>query len=400
MGYPRNWTVGDDSGNQALTNDDHLYQEHINELRIAINNNTSFNVLDYGAKGDGVTDDYAAIMLAVADIPTTGGKLYFPAGIYLSSGAIVASNRPISIIGDGMGVSVLQFTSATPNGAIDLDFNDITQNCNIKDLTLLAGNANNGTAINLAWVLTGSSTHVSLNIKDVEITSSDGGTTNYWTDGFIVYDAWNAVIKNINVRGANTKNLTQTGITLLGRSNDVRISECYFASCYYAIKSAGVVEGLHLSHNIYIYCQKGFYAVPTTGTPPLIFISKGMFDCFEAGIDIINNGTAHIDHNFFSKRGESTENYTHILLNTSCNGSVITNNNMQGVGPSGTTHGIVIGANINTTIMGNLILQCDAGKGIWLTSSSTKIIVALNKLTNGASDITDEGTSNEVHYNY
>lgn len=44
------------------------------------------NVMAFGAKGDGVTDDTAAIASAIAAIPATGGQLYFPPGKYITSG--------------------------------------------------------------------------------------------------------------------------------------------------------------------------------------------------------------------------------------------------------------------------------------------------------------------------
>jgi hypothetical protein len=48
--------------------------------------NTVFNVLEYGATGDGTTDDTDAVNAAIAAIPTTGntpgGVLYFPRGHY------------------------------------------------------------------------------------------------------------------------------------------------------------------------------------------------------------------------------------------------------------------------------------------------------------------------------
>ncbi len=44
-----------------------------------------FNVREYGATGDGVTDDRAAIALAIADAAVLGGTVYFPQGIYLCS---------------------------------------------------------------------------------------------------------------------------------------------------------------------------------------------------------------------------------------------------------------------------------------------------------------------------
>ena len=49
----------------------------------------SYNVLDYGAKGDGVTDDILGIMRAVRAADNAGGgEVYFPAGFYNISRAI------------------------------------------------------------------------------------------------------------------------------------------------------------------------------------------------------------------------------------------------------------------------------------------------------------------------
>src|SRR5689334_21849166 len=39
-----------------------------------------FNVKNYGAKGDGVADDAAAIAAAIAAVPSQGGIVYFPPG--------------------------------------------------------------------------------------------------------------------------------------------------------------------------------------------------------------------------------------------------------------------------------------------------------------------------------
>lgn len=44
-----------------------------------------FNVKTYGAVGDGVTDDRAAIQAALDAVPSTGGTVFFPVGTYLIS---------------------------------------------------------------------------------------------------------------------------------------------------------------------------------------------------------------------------------------------------------------------------------------------------------------------------
>lgn len=85
------WTNGDISGSQTLTDDDHLYPAHINELRDAIDqlNNYGFlNVKNYGAIGDGSTDDTAAIQStvdvadALAETTAKSATIFFPRGTY------------------------------------------------------------------------------------------------------------------------------------------------------------------------------------------------------------------------------------------------------------------------------------------------------------------------------
>lgn len=44
---------------------------------------TQYNVKDYGAKGDGVTDDSQAIRACIADLPASDFELVFPAGTYI-----------------------------------------------------------------------------------------------------------------------------------------------------------------------------------------------------------------------------------------------------------------------------------------------------------------------------
>lgn len=46
------------------------------------------NVRDRGAKGDGTTDDTAAVQAAISGLPTQGGTVYFPPGKYLVSATL------------------------------------------------------------------------------------------------------------------------------------------------------------------------------------------------------------------------------------------------------------------------------------------------------------------------
>jgi hypothetical protein len=63
----------------------------------------AINVREFGAKGDGVTNDTAAIAAALAAMPN-GGALYFPSGTYRTYRAFASDNivsNNITIFGDG-----------------------------------------------------------------------------------------------------------------------------------------------------------------------------------------------------------------------------------------------------------------------------------------------------------
>ena len=79
------------------------------------------SVRDYGATGDGVTDDTAAVLEAFEAAVTSGKALYFPAGIYMiddsmdASALSVSSSYGIAVVGEGMALSqvCLMATSET-----------------------------------------------------------------------------------------------------------------------------------------------------------------------------------------------------------------------------------------------------------------------------------------------
>lgn len=76
----------------------------------AINAQT-ISVKDFGAVGDGVTDDYAAIAAAITSATgtLTGYRIHFPAGIYSTSAAIVVGDKANMVLcGDGPNVSVIK----------------------------------------------------------------------------------------------------------------------------------------------------------------------------------------------------------------------------------------------------------------------------------------------------
>lgn len=146
------------------------------------------NVLDYGATGDGTTDDSTAVLAALADLDTSsGGVLYFPAGTYRidsqllipsTDGTYGPSQVPITLRGDGAKSDALYGRADYRLGgtALDLRYSGTT-----------------GKIETLGWG--------SLNIEDLHLTQAAGADD----DTPFVYSTKTVTrIKRVTVSGHST----------------------------------------------------------------------------------------------------------------------------------------------------------------------------------------------------
>lgn len=95
------------------------------------------SVMNFGAKGDGITDDTAAIngamnACATRTFPFNGCTLYFPSGIYITTGLTLQSY--VHIKGDGWATTVIQLKAATAADVLTIPVN--TFNFSITGVTL------------------------------------------------------------------------------------------------------------------------------------------------------------------------------------------------------------------------------------------------------------------------
>lgn len=99
----------------------------------------------YGAVGNGVADDTAAIQAAINDAISLGAIVYLPGGTYNISSALTVAN-PCEIIGAGIGVSKISLTNTTQNGFLITSALEV----HIHDLDIMAGGSQTaGDAINI-----------------------------------------------------------------------------------------------------------------------------------------------------------------------------------------------------------------------------------------------------------
>ena len=102
----------------------------------------TFNVKQFGARGDGVTNDISAILAAVnAADAKGGGVILFPPGTYLVSSAIPMRNN-LQFVGSGLSTCVRLKAGSQDNVFGEATTTSQTHNVVIRDLQIDGNNAN------------------------------------------------------------------------------------------------------------------------------------------------------------------------------------------------------------------------------------------------------------------
>jgi hypothetical protein len=146
----------------------------------------SVSVKDFGAVGDGVTDDTAAIQAAIDSLTSIGGTVFFPAGNYKISSTLLIRYSRIGLIGDGLLASVISNSSASST-AIKFAAN--------PDTTVITGNS----FINLRLVVT---TSLDSNATGIEMTQCD----SFRMDKVRIEDH----LVNLLINGCTNTNITDS----------------------------------------------------------------------------------------------------------------------------------------------------------------------------------------------
>jgi parallel beta-helix repeat protein len=105
-----------------------------------------FNVQNFGAKGDGITDDTAAIQNAIdAAAAAGGGQVYMPTGTYIVSGGVEPSDgclmlkSNVYLYGDGMGATTVKVADGSDTkitGVIRSAYGEETHDFGVSNLTI------------------------------------------------------------------------------------------------------------------------------------------------------------------------------------------------------------------------------------------------------------------------
>ncbi|KMO25687.1 hypothetical protein QR79_06535, partial [Methylobacterium indicum] len=270
---------------------------------------------------------------ACASLPSTGGTIYLPKGMPQSNGALVCNGKPVSLKGDGPGVSQVVFTSAAAGAAgISLSPGDALRPVTIDGLTLTtsvdqtAGNA----AITLRYGAAPSNIFKGPRITNVEI-AGVGNNSTYWGKGIDAYNIWGFDFHGIHIRGKDFGGVTSfpganmgAAVSITGENgggcSDGKISGVNVFFARYVGYVSGDCEGLHWTDNTGVAVDQGISWPDAKGYPGF-FISNNHFNTFSTAIAISGAQQGFITSNLLYKWAGSSQDWRGIYLGTYVNGA-------------------------------------------------------------------------------
>lgn len=254
--------------------------------------NRDVNVKDYGAKGDGVTDDTAAIQAAIDYIETIGrGSLVLPAGQYSLSSQLTVDNCDIYIKGSGVDVTNLVWSNSS-GGILFTDTTGVSaedrSTFTIKDITLGTSYASGGTALSFNYSVSsavvpfGDASTVKVSNVDIRGFDFYGAGTDYWTTGIDLLDAGGVYVGDCRILGKGNTAGTN-GIKLRSQESSVVRAmltgiQILFTETAFSIEgsSGNSIEGIYLSNYEFVACSQGIKV--SGGVVHALEISNGHID--------------------------------------------------------------------------------------------------------------------------
>jgi len=391
------------------------------------------NVLDYGATGDGVTNDTTALQAAITVATTNKRTLYVPAGTYLYSALTIASG--ITILGDGNS-SILKKTTTNLDGITVTTTSPITVEniaftavASQTDKALMLINPATGeNALSTFRNVTFSGFYIGLqflraatwSIIDCYFESAgvDAGSTGLWIQNNQNPDSGDStVIGNIfyysNNVGTHIRQISSGGTKIIG-------NKFLYGACHYrmVLAASAATYDLIFANNSSEFASDGnmIFDAGTGATWANVQIQNNQYTITAAknGILVNTSGVAYwldglnISGNIFGSTGASTA----ISLNNSRRVSIDTNSYRMETGSTG----INIGANtliidikpqsfnknnLLYPIAGNIsaadVSICNsAGVNFSLASGANIVIPLENSLANSVASVTIGGTVNTV----
>lgn len=257
------------------------------------------SVKDFGAKGDGSTDDTAAIQLAVNEMLNKNSCIYFPPGYYIVSSAIkvdLSTKTHLMLKGAGTSSTVIKctgeqsFISATSSTSNNIWLDSVTPNGSLDmvDMSIgcWGGTDLKGSAVYLNTnTILGTPAH-SVHFHRVDFRCESG----MFNSCISIKNSAQIKIDSCNFYSGNG---SQKGIAILYGNDDgkdgagLQVSNCEFYFFQYGAYATDHYEGGQFINCSFINCYGGIFAV-IDGAESGIFINGCEFDCYFKGVYLQN----------------------------------------------------------------------------------------------------------------
>lgn len=320
------------------------------------------SVKDFGAVGDGVTDDRPAIMLAAA--AAVGKALYFPAGTYLlyktiaqSGELLIGALENIEIYGDG-DLSVIKIADGTELGSSvnNAAVLNLRSNCYVHDIKI-DGNRANITA--------------PVEISDcILITGSVGTPTK------------NVQIENVTSINANNDCINISSQGSLSEQNKIQISNCRVGNSGRSlIVIAGTSDSVTITNNLGYGPCAGFIDIEGNlagNTIQNVVISNNVFDAVSNGSLFNCSGASSTYKNISFDNNVGVNLVNPVSIGGANNSNIsFTNNKLVGTALTGNKFMIEAIGGIKSSVICNNTIEITGGAasgGMWLRDADDVII--------------------------
>ena len=175
------------------------------------------NVRDYGAVGDGTTNDAAAIQLAF----DSGKSVYFPDGTYYVSNTILTLPQNAIVCGSGPDAIILG-NGANPVAVLEGTSGTHKENLTLRDLTIKRTNGTYTNTRQLFEIIYADDCYIQNVIFDGD------NTTSAYPGSVLGYSVTRLTVENCQFLGGAGFNLTSVGVL----STNLFSTGCIVKNCY------------------------------------------------------------------------------------------------------------------------------------------------------------------------
>jgi hypothetical protein len=261
------------------------------------------SVKDFGAVGDGVTNDTAAVSAWLDNLLTTANKGYVPEGQYLLSSQVAKTTTNINLTIEGAGIGISQFLVGNGTGGISLVSTDKETEVYISGVEFIANQTNAGVGLQITMPEGGNRHNRSVVLRDVKfsvINETDATNYGYFSTAVDLTGCWRPLLNNLIVSGpygpgisSNLSDSSPIYKTSVGVDVDgcygVKIINSYIWSCSIGISNVSTIdpgpEGFRLSNTNIVEVKKAVIFT-RVGREPTLLISDCHYNYRDRGLHI------------------------------------------------------------------------------------------------------------------